>query len=179
MHSRLKTVVAVLGLTLVAVIAASVAGAGSVPSDEALRARFLANRVDFERLVAMSNEDSHLTRIAPDFTWLDDDVSWPRRNVGISEQRWNDYRELFGRVGASEGIIRGTNPTQIIFLIVTEGLVPTGLAKGLVCSEAPLSPVLDSLDKRPPRELWNGPDRSHVLVYKPIENHWYIYYEQW
>ena len=95
MHSRLKTVVAVLGLSAVAIIAVFAARGGSVPSDQALRARFLANRVDFERLVAMSDEDSHLTRIAPDFTWLDDDVSWPRRNVGISEQRWNDYRELF------------------------------------------------------------------------------------
>jgi hypothetical protein len=178
MHSRLNTVIAVLGLSAVAIIAVFAARGCSVPSDQALRDRFLANRVDFERLVAMSNEDSHLTRIAPDFTWLDDDVSWPRRNVGISEQRWNDYRELFRGVGAPEGIIRRTNPTQIIFPIMTEGLVPTSLAKGLVYSEAPLSPVLDSLDKRPPRELWNGPDRSHVLVYKPIENHWYIYYEQ-
>jgi hypothetical protein len=42
-----------------------------------------------------------------------------------------------------------------------------------------LSPVLKSLDKRPADELWDGPDHTHVLVYKPIENHWYIYYEQW
>jgi len=46
-------------------------------------------------------------------------------------------------------------------------------------SEAPLRPVLKSLNKAPPRDLWDGPDHSHFLVYKPIEDHWYIYYEQW
>ena len=127
----------------------------------------------------MAKEDGHLTRIAPDFTWLDDDVAWPRKNVGISEQRWNDYRQMFRRVGASEGIVKSNNPARIMFLIFTVGLVPSGAAKGLEYSQTPLSPVLKSLDKKPPDELWDGPDRSHVLVYKPIVDHWYIYYEEW
>ena len=178
MHIRRKIVVAVVGLSAVGVIALS-AARGPLPSDEALRARFLAHRADFERLVRMANEDSHLTRIAPDFTWLDDDVAWPRKNVGISDQRWTDYRQVFRRVGAPEGIIKGIHPTRILIPITSRGLVPTGFTKGLVYSQAPLSPVLKSLDKRPPDELWDGPDRAHVLVYKPIEDHWYIYYEEW
>jgi hypothetical protein len=178
MHIRVKIIVAILALAALSVIAQSV-NRGPFPSDEALRARFLAHRVDFERLVAMANEDSHLTRIAPDFTWLDDDVSWPRSNVGISDARWNDYRQLFKTVGASNGILRGTGPDRVIFPIAWVGLVPTGCAKGLVYSQAPLSPVLKSLDKKAPDEFLDAPDRSHMLVYKPVENHWYIYYEQW
>jgi hypothetical protein len=178
MNVRLKIMVARLGLSVVVVLAL-LAARGTFPSDEALRAGFLTHRVDFERLVAMANEDNRLTRIAPDFTWLDDNVAWPRKDVGISEGRWNDYRKIFRRVGASEGILKGTNPTRIIFPIMSQGLVPAGAAKGLVYSQASLSPALQSLDETPPDKLFDGPDRSHVLVYKPIGDHWYIYYEQW
>jgi hypothetical protein len=178
MHIRLKIVTVGLGLTVVAVLAVA-AARGPFPSDDALRARFVTHRADFEKLVAMANEDNRLTRISPDFTWLDDDVAWPRKDVGISEERWNDYRKIFRRVGASEGIAKGTNPTQIIFPIMSRGLVPAGATKGLVYSQASLNPVLQSLDKRPPDKLFDGPDRSHVLMYKPIDNHWYIYYEEW
>jgi len=178
MHIRMKIIIATLGLSALSVIVLSATGK-QLPSDEALRARFLAHRVDFEKLVVMTNEDIHLTRIAPDFTWLDDDVAWPRKNVGISEQRWNDYRQTFRKVGASEGMIKYANPTLVLFPITSMGLVPSGVEKGLAYSQASLSPVLKSLDERPPDEFWNGPDRSHVLVYKPIENHWYIYYRQW
>ncbi len=178
MHSWLKVMVVMLGLTALGAIAQS-AAPKPLPSDKALRARFFAHRADFEKLVAMANEDSRLTRIAPDFTWLGDDVAWPRKNVGISEQRWTDYRQIFRIIGASDGIIKGTEPARIIFPIVSRGLVPTGFEKGIAYSETTLSPVLKSIDERPPDEDWNGPDRSHVLVYKQITTHWYIYYEEW
>src|ERR1035438_9102950 len=175
MHSGLKIMVVMLGLTALGAIAQS-AAPKPLPSDKALRARFFAHRADFERLVAMANEDSRLTRIASDFTWLDDDVAWPRKDVGISEQRWTEYRQIFRRVGASDGILKGIEPTRIIFPIMSVGLVPSGFEKGIVYSEAPLSPVLKSLDDRPLHQ--KGPVRysSHVLVYKQITDHWYIYY---
>jgi hypothetical protein len=178
MDLRLKIVTIGLGLSVAAALAFAAVSRSS-SSDVALRTRFFAHRADFEKLVAMANEDSHLSRIAPDFTWLDDDVSWPRKDVGISEQRWNDYRQLFQKIGVSEGIIKGTDPDRINFSITSGGLVPTGFDKGLVYSQKPLSPVLKSLDKSPPDKFYDGPDHSHVLVYKPIENHWYIYYEEW
>lgn len=178
MHIRTKIIIATLGLSaLTAVFVA--ATRNQLPSDETLRTLFLAHRVDFGRLVVMANEDSHLTRIAPDFTWLDNDVAWPRKNVGISEQRWNDYRQLFQKVGTSEGILNYTNPTLILIPIASIGLVPSGVEKGLAYSQASLSPVLKSLDERPPEQYWNGRDRSHVLVYKQIESHWYVYYRHW
>jgi len=175
---RSKIVATGLGLGVVVALAFA-AVSHSSSSDKALRTRLFAHRADFEKLVAMANEDSHLDRIAPDFTWLDDDASWPRKDVGISEERWNDYRQLFRSVGATDGIVKRDSPTQIMFSITSGGLVPSGFSKGLVYSQMPLSPVLKSLDKRFPDELWDGPDRSHLLVYKPIDEHWYIYYEQW
>jgi hypothetical protein len=178
MNNLLRIVALGLGLSVVAALTLF-AIPRPYPSDNALRARFFAHRADFERLVAMANEDSRLTRIAPDFTWLDDNVAWPRKDVGISESRWNEYRRLFRKVGATQGILKGVNPIRIIFPIASAGLVPTGYSKGLVYSQAPLNPVLESLDKEPPDKLWDGPDHNHVLVYAPIEDHWYIYWEQW
>lgn len=124
----------------------------------------------------MANEDAHLTRIALDFTWLDDDVAWPRKNVGISAERWDDYRKLFRQVDDADGIVKNIDPPRILFPIISAGLVPAGYTKGIVYSPEPLSPLLKSLDKKPPDQLWKG---SHVLVYKLIEDHWYIYFEQW
>ena len=178
MNIRLKRVVVWFGVSAAVILAVALVGCPS-QSDKALRAHFVAHRADFEKLVAMANEDNHLTRIAPDFTWLDDDVGWPRKNVGISEERWNDYRQMFQKVGVPDGIIRRTSPAQIMIPIVSAGLVPTGFIKGLAYSQEPLRPVLQSLDGKFPQSLWDGPGRSHVLAYKPIEDHWYIYYEQW
>lgn len=148
-------------------------------SDAALIRQFVAHRADFERIVVMANADTHLSRIAPDFTWLDNNVAWPREDIGISAQRWDDYKRLFRSVGAPVGIIHDSEKQRVIIPLVDEGLVPSGWEKGVVYSSTPLSPVLHSLDEKPPDKLWDGPDRSHVLVYRPIENHWYLYYEQW
>lgn len=145
-------------------------------SDASLKHLFLTHRVEYEKLVAMVQEDVHVVRVAPDFTWLDDDSAWPRKNVGISPERWNQYRELLRQVDAREGFMRHTNPLNISFPIVSAGLVPTGWTKGIVYSPEPLSPLVDSLDKRVPDRLWKG---STVLVYKSIEDGWYIYYKQW
>lgn len=175
---RLKIVAVGLALSAVTVIAVA-AHWLSFPSDKSLHTRFLAHRADFETLVTMANEDSRLTRIAPDFTSLDDNVAWPRKDIGITNERWNEYRQLFHSTGASIGIEKGISPSRIFFPIDARGIVPTGATKGLVYSQAPLSPVLKSLDKAPPDELYEGPDHNHVLVYKLIEDHWYIYYEEW
>ena len=145
-------------------------------SDSELKHHFLAHKADFEKLVGMSQEDVHLQRIAPDFTWLDNSVAWPRKNVGISEQRWDEYRRLFRSVGVSVGINKDIDHGRVFFPIVSEGLAPSGYTKGLVYSPTPLGPVLDSLDKAPPKRYW---ERDHVLAYKRIQDHWYIYFEQW
>src|SRR5690348_4598406 len=147
--------------------------------DAVLTKEFVTHRADFERIVAMANADPRLTRIAPDFTWLENSVAWPRDDVGISEQRWDEYRRLFRSAGAPDGIIRDPVTGRVIIPLISEGLVPTGWEKGVVYSPTPPSPVLHSLDERPPDKLWDGPDRSHVLVYKPIKDHWYLYYEEW
>jgi hypothetical protein len=176
-HIRVMKWIIVLALSAVTVIVIAAYWL-SFPSDKSLHARFLTHRADFERLVMMANADNHLDRIAPNFIGPEDGFA-QRKDVGITEERWNEYRQLFRTTGVSTGINKDINPSRIFFPIISRGIVPTGASKGFVYSQAPLSPVLKSLDKAPPDELYEGPDHNHVLVYKPIENHWYIYYEQW
>src|ERR1017187_5895732 len=130
-HIRVMKWIIVLALSAVTVVAIAAYWL-SFPSDKSLRARFLAHRADFEKLVIMANEDSRLTRIAPDFTWLDDSVAWPRKDIWITEERWNEYRQLFHTTGASIGIEKGINPSRIYFPIDARGIVTTGATKGLV-----------------------------------------------
>jgi hypothetical protein len=145
-------------------------------SDASLKHLFLTHRVEYEKIVAMAQEDVHVVRVTPDFTWLDDDAAWPRKNVGISSERWNQYRDLFHQVDSREGFIKQISPLNISFPIISAGLVPAGWTKGIVYSPDPLSPLVDSLDKKAPDRLWKG---STVVAYKSLEDGWYIYYKQW
>ncbi|HXU20701.1 MAG TPA: hypothetical protein VN788_08985 [Verrucomicrobiae bacterium] len=170
-------------MALVAIVAAPLCLGGmqaSPPwpgSDISLRAQFLGHEADFETIVKMAQQDIHVERIAQDFTWLDTDVSWPRKNVGITQPRWNRYRELFRRAGIPDGILNYADPPEVLFPIVSRGLVPAGQTKGIAYSPLPLAPVLASLDARPPARFYDN--KGYVIAYKPIKVHWYIYYEQW
>ncbi len=42
-----------------------------------MKKNFEANRADFELLVGMAEADANVMRIAPDFTWLNNDANWP------------------------------------------------------------------------------------------------------
>src|SRR6266446_5918792 len=70
------------------------------PSDKYLEQTFFAHESDFNKLVEMCNADSHVVRIAPDFTWLDNNAAWPRpeSELGFSTQRWGQYRTLFSKL---------------------------------------------------------------------------------
>jgi hypothetical protein len=61
-----------------------------------------------DRLVEMMDEDWQMARIAPDFTWRQDILAWPRPESewGISKGRWDDYRSMFRKVGAKDGTTR-------------------------------------------------------------------------
>src|SRR5579872_1012027 len=117
------------------------------PSDATLERQFPGREADLRQLVLMAQQDKHLDRIAPDFTWLDTDASWPRANVGLSHERWNRYRELFRHVGLPVGIEEDTG--AIFFPIYNAGIVPAGFSKGYVYSEKPPSPIVESLDRMP------------------------------
>jgi hypothetical protein len=118
----------------------------TLPRDAKLKQIFYGNRDDFNRLVQMSAQDPQLTRIDFDFT-----DSGPRKNVGLSEDRWQQYRVLFQKLGLTDGLGRSTEtPPTIFFYVQCEGSAIDGDCKGLAYSEKPFVPVKNSLDRMPP-----------------------------
>jgi len=161
--------------TIIAVCVLVVAACrSSFQSDAALMFLFAQHRDEFQTLVKMANEDIHLIRITPSFTTLDDDNEWPRQNIGIPQKRWAEYKRLFSRV-RTDGITKPLDsPQRVEFPINEAGMAPAGSSKGLVYSSTPLTPVLPSLDVRPPDRY--SDDKGHTRVYRQIEDHWYIYF---
>lgn len=179
-RSRIAVGIAAPLLFLLGVLAARGGGAlfdwdrlgGPHPSDARLARVFHANEPDFLRLLAMAQEDAKLTRIAPDFTWLADDVGWPRppSRVGFSDARWNEYRVLFRKLGVDSGVARRPDGV-LLFIASTQGLVTGGSSKGYAYSDRLLGPLYESLDAHP-TDL-----PSNVPGFKPIGAGWYIYYD--
>jgi hypothetical protein len=136
--------------------------------------QFYEHRAEFEKLVQMAQEDSHMEGVGDDFTFPNASPAQNGKNPGISQVRWNEYRRLFRKVGAGEGFERYTGPNQIFFTIAVQSIA--GQSKGIVYSPTPLSPVLESLDQLPPQNLYQ---EGSVKVYKPITDHWYIFFYDW
>jgi hypothetical protein len=157
------------------------------PYDATLERQFPGRESDLQQLVLMARQDEHLDRIAPDFTWLDTDASWPRANVGLSYERWNRYRELFRHAGLPVGIentaiditgIESDSIDVIVFPIYTSGIVPAGSSKGYVYSEKPLSPIVASLDSMPRDLKPIYPSSTFYMAFKPFRKNWYIYRDE-
>ena len=140
------------------------------PSDQYLEKTFVSHEVDFNKLVEMSNVDSHVVRIAPDFTWLDNNAGWPRpeSELGFSKQRWDEYRSLFSKLGLKSGILN-YQPDLILFLASTKGLVTGGSSKGYAYSLKQPEVVVESLD--------HADFSKSRIVYKHLKGNWYLFYE--
>jgi hypothetical protein len=140
------------------------------PSDQYLEKVFLAHEADFNKLVEMSNADSHVVRIASDFTWLDNNAGWPRpeSELGFSRQRWDEYRSLFAKLGLKSGILN-YHPDLILFLASTKGLVTGGSSKGYAYSLKEPEMIVESLD--------NANFSKSKIVHKRLRGNWYLFYE--
>lgn len=147
--------------------------AGTHPSDEKLAGIFWTNESDFAHLVAMSNTDSNVVRIAPEFTWLAQNVKWPRpiEELGFTTDRWDQYRGLFKKLSLKEGLTRYPESGTILLIASSEGLVTGGSSKGYAYSTKRLPVVDASLDTYTPSP--SSPGR----VYKQLSGPWYLFYE--
>jgi hypothetical protein len=76
----------------------------NLATDAKLKKVFDGNRDDFDKLLNMSMQDVRVTQVKFDTTALDMDDSWPRKDVGLSEKRWEEYRQLFRKLGIKDGI---------------------------------------------------------------------------
>ena len=95
--------------------------------------------------------------------------------IGFSQERWNEYRDMFSKLGLKGGLAWSRDHS--IFLTASaKGLTIHGSEKGYVFSAKPLSPTFDSLDDIR-QEIKNGKVTPGLPVYRKIKEGWYLYYE--
>jgi hypothetical protein len=143
-----------------------------------LLANFNRNVEAFDKLRAMADSDSHVVRIAPDYTLLDTDTSWPRQNLGFTEIRWNEYRSNFEKLSLQEGIVRTDDfPGAIFFIAKARGLCTGGSSAGFVYSTKALTPVSKSPRETLETEARRNSSRHYAYVFKSLRPNWYAFYE--
>ena len=154
----------------------AIVGCGGMPSDLALRDRFRANQSDYDRLIKMSNEDSRVVVVKDNFTYLDTDASWPRKDIGFSEERWSEYKQLFRKLGIEGGISRRRDLPNAVFVeVYGHGGVLASSSKGYVYSQTPLPQLVQSLDLLP-RDFGSS---GHAIAFASLAKDWYLYREEY
>jgi hypothetical protein len=153
------------------------------PSDAELVRQFKMHRTDLDHLVEMMNEDWQMSRIAPDFTWRQDNLAWPRPESewGITKDRWDDYRSMFRKVGAKGGTTRRQKSSDIIIDIWSWG----DSACGDRCGISALRPASGRhahteepcIENRDSGRGMHGQSTSYGYSYRKIEPDWFIYEE--
>ena len=117
----------------------------------------------------MTEIDFPVYRIAFDF-------SFPANR--LSARRWDDYRARFSTLGISMGISKPLGGDYTLFLASANGPFGRGSSKGYVFSHSELSPCVSDMELEgyePPH--WAVDNNLHWIVYKPLKEHWYLYYE--
>lgn len=134
-----------------------------------LQKEFSSRIATLEKLREMSGEDHSVVRIAPKFTRLENNWSWPRppEKLGFSTNRWNEYRRLFNKIGVTDGLQREDGDT-IFFFMESCGLVTGGRSYGYAY-----------VPKDLPNKIINQFSDFHQkgIGYVPLSNHWYIFVE--
>ena len=165
LRGLLKTIAAVtVGVFILLLILLALASRNrSLVSDAKLRDNFLANQDDFNKLALMSKQDRPLIRIRDDLTLMQTD-SGMKENVGLTIDRWQEYRVLFKKLGLKEGLERtDTVPSALLLLSYCEGSAIDADCKGYAYSEEPLSPLMTSLDEPRPG-----------YVFQQLYPNWYL-----
>ena len=150
-------------------------------SDDALIRRFHDHRATFDHLVAMSDSDSTVVRIAYTFTRLYNNWSWPRDDslIGLTPARWHTSRAVFDTLGLKDGLQRESTtgdsiPGRDAVLTLWSssfGMVNRGEYKGYVFSRHPLDHLRPSLDDR----ALDGARHGYAL--RSIAPNWYLDFE--
>jgi len=145
------------------------------PSDFSLERRFYEHRADLEQIVNMMEQDVYMQRIASDFTRNDDWDTETLKPRQISDQRWNQYREMFRRADVPMGTQRGVYPDDIEIMVWATGLSIAGDSLSyLHCGKpAKISDrYLPCIERKDSGKFENG---DVFIRYKRIVGEWYLF----
>lgn len=155
-------------------------GCGPVqPGDWMLKLRFMRHRPELERIVAMSDEDPQMSRIAPDFLWTQDSVAWPRPEPkwGITKERWDEYIKIFKQVDCDAGAKRGGNDVEVIVWrwgVVAGGSSINYLHCGRTSSKDSRPHEPACVERKESGRGHYGGSMSYGYRFKRIRDDWYI-----
>lgn len=149
-------------MILAAMAMAAVVGCSRPPSDAWILEKFERERSKFARLVQMSEQDYHVTRvtrIAHDFTRLESDWAWPRPvdAWGVSAPRWDEYRELFRSLDLPFGINRDGPRSELVLVpLWGKGWLSHTHERGVLWSAAEVESSRGKYQKFTVRSLGGG-----------------------
>jgi hypothetical protein len=154
-------------VALLALAALGGCGPGRPPSLQDMADAFTEERAGFETLRRMSDEDYKATgvfRLSAKFVMTESHPRWPRpkEEWGLTEERWDAYRKLFGATGSDEGLLRQprARDTTVRFILWQWRYFDSGMERGVMFS---------------PAVLENHREDSDELRYMPLGNGWYAY----
>lgn len=171
MKTHLHNLIAVCAILLLLVLGCD---DSPHPTDESLEENFYSHEADFDLLARMAIEDADMIRIAPDFTWHKEsaDGKKSKAEYGFSDERWNEYKQLFPKLGKNNGILN-YQPDIILVIASSRGLVTGGSSKGYAYSPNEPSPILESLDN----VSFKDSQKEINIAYKRLKGNWYLFYE--
>ena len=125
------------------------------PSDKNLLLQFEQNRVKYEALVTMFEQDGSPLVIAPDRV---------RPAKVIPQSRWEEYNALFSELEL-EGGLRSLDGETIQFIASAGGLPSASSGKGYMFRPKSPQAIYDNLDKFPDTRM----------SYRKIDEDWYVF----
>lgn len=130
------------------------------PGDDELIALLNEHRPDFDRLLLMFEQDTPVQAVHPRYL---------RPGNAIGEERWNEYRALFKKLGIAAGMYRYSGKA-VWFIMEAKGSVLGGSVKGLVYRPDKPELLYENLDE-PPANLQENQD-----AFRKIDDDWFIIY---
>jgi len=143
------------------------------PSDAWLEKNFYTHEEDFNRLIAMSEEDAHVRVIYNPYPTMNCTAA-----SALSKSRWVDYRQRFKKLGVIGSLHRAPSISYIIYLSVYgTGSLLGGTQTGYAYSSRELSPLVESMDDPlPPKEERVYGENLSYTSYRKLKDNWYLYY---
>jgi hypothetical protein len=144
------------------------------PSDEEMAREFASNRIHFQQLLSMIQAEPHVTRVAPDFIWVDG-VRSPTEAEQLTylpNARWEKYRQIFRQLHLKYGVVK-MEDGSIGFLRSGGGLAVSGWGKDFVWSKTSMNPTLVLHTRKPMEDDCRG-RRGTCQRYKALAPNWYL-----
>jgi hypothetical protein len=138
------------------------------PTETQLIRSFTSRRAAFDKLLTMAEADRSFPRISAG--------EIPPRGMPVS--RFNEYKAIFLESGVENGTDWGIpSYPEGLFVIASSEIPIGGKARYMGCAYLP-TPPRDVVKRLPitesPFEIHSN--SGHRTVFKPLDNHWYLFY---